>query len=413
MRRVKYLLMTAILLSSLTASAQLTTEAPVRRTTSHTLSVNGGLGCITSKLYTVDGEKSWLTGLDVSAEYTCVFSSGYGFGIVAERSSTDYGGDYLNQNYIGPEFVMASNMSRKWRGKVCLGGGLATCYDDYTEETDKGFGLRAGVGIDYKLTNWLGVGAELADYLIFFGGQDHFDWNKGNGIDGIQRFIFKRNSIFMMKRICVFFVFLFAALNMSAQGKFCKSYDDFVAGRWTEVADLKPIHHSASHKLWVGGNDYKFETGDKAMDKVMKKEAFVIEYQDTLYVNLRTLRYEKTRFGNGYAMGLPYDGTKIMFVTHRIGRDAANERFVSGFMFGAIGAAISGSSQLKDRVCYLVDNNGDGKKTDITLINDEFMENLLELDRPLLKTYRSEKKQKDRESAAHVLPILKEKGLVK
>ncbi len=217
----------------------------------------------------------------------------------------------------------------------------------------------------------------------------------------------------MMKKICVFFVFLFAALNMSAQGKFCKSYDDFVAGRWTEVADLKPIHHSASHKLWVGGNDYKFETGDKAMDKVMKKEAFVIEYQDTLYVNLRTLRYEKTRFGNGYAMGLPYDGTKIMFVTHRIGRDAANERFVSGFMFGAIGAAISGSSQLKDRVCYLVDNNGDGKKTDITLINDEFMENLLELDRPLLKTYRSEKKQKDRESAAHVLPILKEKGLVK
>jgi len=188
MRRIKYLLMTAILLSSLTASAQLTTEAPVRRTISHTLSVNGGLGCITSKLYTVDGEKSWLTGLDVSAEYTCVFSSGYGFGIVAERSSTDYGGDYLNQNYIGPEFVMASNMSRKWRGKVCLGGGLATCYDDYTEETDKGFGLRAGVGIDYKLTNWLGVGAELADYLIFFGGQDHFDWNKGNGIDGIQRF---------------------------------------------------------------------------------------------------------------------------------------------------------------------------------------------------------------------------------
>ena len=216
-----------------------------------------------------------------------------------------------------------------------------------------------------------------------------------------------------MIRISTLFVFLFAALNMSAQGRFCKSYDDFVAGNWTEVADLEPIHHSASHKLWVGGNDYKFETGDKAMDKVMKKEAFVIEYQDTLYVNLRTLRFEKTRFGNGYAQGLPYDGNKIMFVTHRIGRAAANEQFMSGFMFGAIGAAITGSSQLKDRVCYLVDNNGDGKKTNITLIDDEFMENLLELDRPLLKTYRSEKKQKDRESAAHVLPILKEKGLVK
>lgn len=216
-----------------------------------------------------------------------------------------------------------------------------------------------------------------------------------------------------MIRISTLFVFLLAALNMSAQGRFCKSYDDFVAGNWTEVADLEPIHHSASHKLWVGGNDYKFETGDKAMDKVMKKEAFVIEYHDTLYVNLRTLRFEKTRFGNGYAQGLPYDGNKIMFVTHRIGRAAANEQFMSGFMFGAIGAAITGSSQLKDRVCYLVDNNGDGKKTNITLIDDEYMENLLEFDRPLLKTYRSEKKQKDRESAAHILPILKEKGLVK
>ena len=216
-----------------------------------------------------------------------------------------------------------------------------------------------------------------------------------------------------MIRICTLFVFLLAALNLSAQGKFCKSYDDFVSGTWTDVAHLQRIHHSASHKLWAGGNDYKFETGDKDLDKVMKKEAFVIEYQDTLYVNLRTLRYEKTRFGNGYAMGLPYDSTKIMFVTHRIGRNAATKQAMSFVMFGVIGAAISGSSMLKDRVCYLIDNNGDGKKTNITLIDDEFMENLLELDRPLLRTYRSEKEQKDRESAAHVLPILKEKGLVK
>ena len=188
MKSFKYLLMTSILLSSLTASAQLTTEAPVRRNTSHTILLNGGLGCITSKLYTVAGEKSWLTGLDMSAEYTCVFGSGYGFGVVAERSSTDYGGDYVNQNYFGPEFVMAGDLSRKWCGRVSFGGGYATCYDNYTEDTDKGFGLRAGVGIDYKLTNWLGVGAELSDYLIFFGSQDNFNWNKGNGIDGIQRF---------------------------------------------------------------------------------------------------------------------------------------------------------------------------------------------------------------------------------
>ncbi len=215
----------------------------------------------------------------------------------------------------------------------------------------------------------------------------------------------------MRKFVC--FILLVTALTVQAQGRFCKSYDDFVAGRWIEVSDLQPIHHSDSHKLWAGGNDYKFQTEDKALGKVIKKEAFVVEYDDTLYVNLRTLRYEGCRFGNGYAMGLPYDGTKIMFVTHRIGRDAKNKQFASSFFFGTVGAVVNGSSQLKDRVCYLVDNNGNGKKTDIKLINDTFMTYLLLQDESMLEKYRSEKKQKDRESAAHILPILKEKGLIK
>ena len=188
MNKLNFFLSAILLSASLTTNAQLTEPKSAKRTAIHTVGINGGLGCITSKLYTVAGEKSWLTGLDMSAEYTCVFGSGYGFGVVAERSSTDYGGDYVNQNYIGPEFVMAGDLSRKWCGRVNFGGGYATCYDDYTENTDKGFGLRAGVGIDYKLTNWLGIGAELADYLIFFGSQDNFNWNKNNGIDGIQRF---------------------------------------------------------------------------------------------------------------------------------------------------------------------------------------------------------------------------------
>ena len=63
-----------------------------------------------------------------------------------------------------------------------------------------------------------------------------------------------------MKKYLMIAVILLIGINQSAlaQVKVCMSYDDFVAGNWTEVADLEPIHHSASHKLWVGGNDYKY-----------------------------------------------------------------------------------------------------------------------------------------------------------
>ena len=206
---------------------------------------------------------------------------------------------------------------------------------------------------------------------------------------------------------------LAVTLGVSAQGSYCKSYDDYVAGRWIQVNDLEPVHKTTSQKVWLGGNDYKFKTGDKAMDKVMKKEAFIIRYQDTLYVNLRTLRYEKTFFGNGYAKGLPFSGKKVMFVTHRIGKSAMNKRIMSGVMFGAIGSAVSANSTMKDRVCYLIDNNGNGKTTDIKLIGDEMMEQLLSGNKKLLSTYKEPQKQKERESAENVLPLLKKMKLIK
>jgi hypothetical protein len=216
-----------------------------------------------------------------------------------------------------------------------------------------------------------------------------------------------------MTRKLTTLLLLAVAMYASAQGRYCRSYDDFVAGRWTEVAQLKPIVHSTAHKVWVGGNDFKFESGDKATDKVLKKEALVVEYMDTLYVNLRTLRYQGCRFGNGYAQGLPYDGNKILFVTHRIGKSVVGKRAFSAFMFGAIGAAISETGVQKDRVCYLIDNNGDGKTTDILLLGDEFMRTLLAIDEKMLARYNEKESQKERESAANVLPLLKETGLVK
>jgi hypothetical protein len=208
------------------------------------------------------------------------------------------------------------------------------------------------------------------------------------------------------------FVLSAVALYASAQGRYCKNYDDFVAGQWTELPTLNVIGHSVSHQVWAGGNDYKFDTDDKTTNKILKKEALLVEYQDTLYVNLRNLRYKKALFGNGYAQGLVYDKDKILFVTHRIGSAVDGKRFASTFFLGFVGAAISETSIRNDRVCYLIDNNGDGKKTQIVLLDDQFMNELLSKNSRLMERYKEKKKQKERESAANVLPILKELGLV-
>ena len=170
--------------------------------------------------------------------------------------------------------------------------------------------------------------------------------------------------------------------------------------------------------MWVGGNDFKFATGDKSTDKKLKKTTFVIEYGDTLYVNLRTLRHDNQRFGNGYAQGFSFDGDKIVFVSYRIDKDVTKHIVYAGIFFGAVGGAIVGAVEgknvLKDRVCYLIDNGGDGKTIDIRIIDDRLMRELLIDDhRDAYLHYMSVSEKKERESAANVLPILLESGLAK
>lgn len=215
-----------------------------------------------------------------------------------------------------------------------------------------------------------------------------------------------------MKKILFILMLATVTLNAVAQGRYSKSYEDFKAGSWHDLPSLKAIHHSVSHQLWSGGNDYKFTTDDKETDKLLKKEAFIIEYQDTLYVNLRSLRYQKTGFGNGYTKGTVYDGDKIMFVSYRIGKSVRNKQAAFGALGGMIGGAISASAMLKDRVCYLIDDDGNGKTTEIKLMDDNFMKGLLFADPALMNRYMSIENQKERESAANILPLLQEKGVV-
>jgi len=218
---------------------------------------------------------------------------------------------------------------------------------------------------------------------------------------------------YMMRKLLLTSLFILTVWTAVGQTSYCLSYDDFVQDRWVTVDTLSVVRRTNSAKIWSGGNDYRITASDKALDKVVAKQAFVVRQGDSLYVNCRHLQRQGVLFGKGYAKALRYDGDKLCMINIRCGRDEASSQAGVAFMFGAVGAAVKANSMLKNRVCYLIDSTSDGKRMEATLMDEDFMGDVLLMDKELLEKYKSVEKEKNRESAAIILPILLKKGLIK
>ena len=204
-----------------------------------------------------------------------------------------------------------------------------------------------------------------------------------------------------------------AGATAQAQNKYCKSYDDFVNDRWLPLDTVMVEQRSHSKKFW-NGNDFNLVTGDKDTDQRLKKGAFAVMLGDSIYVNCRRLQRQKEVLRPGYAVALRYEGDKLCFVNRRWGHDELVDEMGAQLMFGLVGQAMQRRSSIKDRVCYVIDpeplKNG---YYEAVLVNDNFMDVVLKDDAALLEQYRVEPKKKKRTAAERVLPILREKGLVK
>lgn len=232
-----------------------------------------------------------------------------------------------------------------------------------------------------------------------------------------------------MKKIAFVFTML-CCLALSAQAgvaKYCMSYSDFVADNWKSVDELTQGRTNRACQIKDGQNQFRFKTGDKQADKVLKKEAFAVMYGDHLYVNCRNLRSNQVSLDiTGYTPAVRFDNDKVCVMAYKpnttlallsLGADFAgcfvdNSIARAGIWAGSSAMWITGE-MLSRRVCYLVDSDADAKgKTAVTRMNDQFMENLLCNDAPMLQKYMNGGNKHNRQSAANVLPILMEKGLV-
>ena len=81
-----------------------------------------------------------------------------------------------------------------------------------------------------------------------------------------------------MKKILLVLAW-FCCLAVMAQAgvaKYCMSYSDFVNGNWKPVEELTQGRTKRACQLKSLDNHYYFRTGDKAADKVLKKQAFAV-----------------------------------------------------------------------------------------------------------------------------------------
>ena len=217
-----------------------------------------------------------------------------------------------------------------------------------------------------------------------------------------------------MRRMHVIACAWLLMMTIDANGMcgFCHSYEDFIEGKWELLDTIYADAHSTGRQFWWGGNDYTLTTKNDSINKKLKKEAFVLIIDNTLYVNCRKLRYEKTRFANGYAKTKRIGKHSLIFVNQTIGKKAQSDRALAGMALGAIGGAIIGSQQIRQRVCYIVSNGSDEKgRTEVRMIDDALMEKMIYGHDDLYEEYYSEEKESKRNLATRVLPILKKAGL--
>lgn len=221
----------------------------------------------------------------------------------------------------------------------------------------------------------------------------------------------------MIRKLFLLFFLCFTTI-VKAQTRYCLTYQDFCNNKWESLDTLYVTQRSTSQKVWWGGNDYTLSCGNKVTDKLLKNEAFVVTQGDSLYVNCRNLCYKDMPLGKGYTKAKRIGYRSLLFVNRLADTESAQDAEAVGFMFGAIGGAIAGTSaakkSMKQKVCYIISKGANAKgKIVIRLLNDDLINQMLKDQGSLLREYYEEDDYTLRILAERVLPILEKSGLMK
>ena len=230
----------------------------------------------------------------------------------------------------------------------------------------------------------------------------------------------------MKKLVLMMMVSCLPTMMMAQPAKYCMTYSDYKAHNWNTIESLVNGRSEMIPQIKMDESDIKVKSGDKEVDRILKKEVFAITFGKQLYVNCRNLRCKDIILDTqNYVQAYPYAGNKLLIAVYHINNGA----FLMGLgadvasVFTPIGPSIALRStstalwlsrkKLDSHRCYLIDTDANEKgRYPVTRIDDDFMAKLLANDAHLLARYNAVSNKKDRQSASNVLAVLTEKGLV-
>ena len=230
----------------------------------------------------------------------------------------------------------------------------------------------------------------------------------------------------MKKLIVMIMVSCLPMMMMAQPAKYCMTYSDYKTHNWNTIESLVNGRSEMIPQIKMDETDYKVKSGDKATDRILKKEVFAISFGKNLYVNCRNLRCKDIILDTQqYVQAYPYAGNKLLIAVYHINDGA----FLLGLgadvasIFTPLGPSIAlqtastalwlNRSKLNSYRCYLIDTDANEKgRYAVTRIDDAYMTKLLSDDAHMLARYNAVSSKRERQSASNVLAVLSEKGLV-
>ena len=201
----------------------------------------------------------------------------------------------------------------------------------------------------------------------------------------------------------LFFFLMMMPLCCVAQTRYCASWQDFLSDQWQEVkgrVELKPS--SKQDRL-----AFEVKASDKKTASLLRKSASVVEYVDSLYLNLRPFN----TFGDVYVRAWKL-GDKVLFARQDI---APSSRFSiangdSGIPFTK--KSFGSLSKLENLVCYLAAWDPQREELRIARVTSEVVVQLL-VNHPQQLAQYQQLDRKRQEAADVVIATLQQEGILR
>lgn len=208
-------------------------------------------------------------------------------------------------------------------------------------------------------------------------------------------------------RMIIFAALLLTVNAISAKSRYCLTYEDYLANRWTNISTVSVFSQNVNKHDWLDGSIYRLSTGAPATDKILKKKAFAVMKDSLLLINVHNLRCEGNSFGNGYTEAERIGQRKILITGIPNNGKAHAKQDEAQFWGGIIARAVVASNQRKHPVCYIISKKANNKgRIEVKIVDDREMNHFLLNHEDLLKEYYTEEKESKRQRSSYILPLL-------